>query len=585
MTEVTIDKIILGEIKDFQNKDIVIVEGFNFNQIETIKNIYLKYNSRFKDGQIDTDGNRKYFFNINKNPCKVTSKAIDFDTKDINIQTASGGDQLKTWYFERDLKFWMKDQGFGKVLNRIFSELPIFGSVVLKVIEGKPYFVDLRNFVVEQSADSLEQANYVTEVHHYTPREYKKWADKFGWNNTEKIMELHSETKKPYITVFERYGEDLDGKYKRIFAASIGSKKRDEFTDYGTEKAEVIKTDIVENHPYWEFHLEKISGRWLGVGIVEVLLDPQVRQNELANQLAKATYYASLHVWQSQDPEVNVNIQSEVKSGQILTSDFPISPIDMTERNLSYFAQEVNKWITNRDELTFSYDVVQGERLPAGTPLGSAQLAATMAGSYFDQIRENIGLDIKEFLYKVIIPQFKKENKSEHILRLVGEDLETVRNMMINQKANNSLFEFLARNKKFPTQDQYDIMKTAISERVNQGKEQLIDIPDKFYDNIKYKIDIIITGEQKDTRVTSATKQAILQAITVDPTILQDPARRKLLFSMAEDAGINMNDFVPTEQPSVEGLAERIAPKQGGGGVSKPAIPVVPTQGKTEATL
>ena len=46
---------------------------------------------------------------------------------------------------------------------------------------------------------------------------------------------------------------------------------------------------------------------------------------------------------------------------------------------MTFFTQETQKWNAIRDENTMSYDVVQGERLPAGTPLGSAQIAAICA--------------------------------------------------------------------------------------------------------------------------------------------------------------------------------------------------------------
>jgi len=136
------------EINDFETKEIQVVPGFYFNQKTTLEQIYRYYNGKYEEGDIDEDGDKKYFYNIVKNPCKVFSKAIDFDTKNIRLLTTAGGNELKTWFMERDLKYWMRDKQFGKVLNRIFYELPIYGSVVLKEVSGYLYFVDLRNFIV-----------------------------------------------------------------------------------------------------------------------------------------------------------------------------------------------------------------------------------------------------------------------------------------------------------------------------------------------------------------------------------------------------------------------------------------------------
>src|SRR4030042_5966400 len=216
-------RLINQEKNSFETSNIQIVPCLSFNQKSTIEQIYFYYNSKFQTGEIDEDGDKKYFLNANRNPCKIYSKAIDFDTKNIRLLTAGGGNPLKTWFMERDLKYWMKDQQFGKVLNRIFTELPIFGSVVLKAVKGKLYFVDLRNFVVEQSADSLDHTNYIIEKHPYTVMEFKKVAKEMGWDEA-KVKETIEEFRKmkgvKHIMVYERYGEleDENGtwEYKRV---------------------------------------------------------------------------------------------------------------------------------------------------------------------------------------------------------------------------------------------------------------------------------------------------------------------------------------------------------------------------------
>ena len=209
---------IKNEINDFETEDIEIVDGWNFNQKELLQKIIYYYNSQFLTGQYDDQNDRKYFFNINRNPCDVCTKAIDFDTKNINVLTAGGGLPLKTWFLERDLKFWMKKQNFGRVLNRIFYELPIYGTVVLKVIDGKPFFVDLKNFVVQQDADTLDKSSYIIETHTYNPLEFKKLAKEKKWNNWQAVLDANKEK----ITVYERYGEDEDLKYRRTIIAEGG---------------------------------------------------------------------------------------------------------------------------------------------------------------------------------------------------------------------------------------------------------------------------------------------------------------------------------------------------------------------------
>lgn len=570
------------EVQDFKTKVIHIVPGLTYNQRETLLKIFFYYNSKFQSGEVDDEGDRKYFLNITRNPCKVFTKAIDFDTKNIRLLTAGGGDPIKTWFMERDLKYWMRDKQFGKVLNRIFKELPIFGSVVLKIVDGEPYFVDLRNFIVEQSADSLNESNFIIEIHNFTPANFRQVGKQMKWDK-EKIDEVvklfHEMKDTSHIRVYERYGEVCetkeDGsktyKHKRVFIADVGV---DEFDQYGNlevhHKGVELSSDEYEGHPYWEFHADKVNGRWLGVGVVETLFEPQIKQNETVNLESKSAYFLALHVFQTRDSAFNRNLKGDVRNGETLTVDSEVTEVNISDRNGAFFNEQHRKWMNNRDEMTFAYDAVQGERSPAGTPLGSTQISIGQTLSYFEGIQENVAMDIKEMLYSVILPQFQKENTQEHTVRLVGKDLDQYIDMVKNEMVMKEVIKLAIQSlkgKPFPSNQDKEVIETAVVASIKQGKEKIIDIPKNFYSGLKYDIDIDITGESVDTRVRYATKFAILQAIQADPTMTTDPVKKKFLYSMAEDGGINPNDLFDVETKEMPQI-----PNKGGGGVSAPQM-------------
>lgn len=571
------------EIQDFRTKSIQVVPGLTFNQYEMVKQIFFAYNSKFMTGDIDDDGDRKYYLNINKNPCKVFSKAIDFDTKNIRLLTTGGGDPLKTWFMERDVKYWMRDKQFGKVLNRIFRELPIFGSVVLKVVNGTPYFVDLRNFVIDQTAEDVDSANYIIETHNLTVSQFRKIAAEMRWNPElvhKVIAEFHKMKDMSHIRLYERYGEVCetmpDGSeyysHRRVYFADVGV---DEYDQWGNIEAQhkgiQLASDRYDGTPYWEFHAERMAGRWLGIGVVESLIEPQIRQNELANLQTKTSYWSALRVFQTRDGAINRNLLSDVRNGEVINVDSEITQIDMSDRNLAFFNQEEQKWMRNRDELTFSYDVVQGERLPAGTPLGSAQLAVSQTLSYFEGIQENVALDVKEMLYSVIIPQFEKEQSLEHTLRLVGQDLDQFVDMVKNDLVFKEVVRQAVNYGHIASQEEAELIGMAITQAIKQDKERILKIPMGFYKDLKYDVDIDITGESVDTRVRSATLFAILQAMTTDPTMTTDPVKRKFLYTMGEDGGLNMADYLDVAQPTPANMMPPEA-QGAGGGVSAPAL-------------
>ena len=577
-------KTINREIEDFKSKQVQIVPGLSFNQYDTIQKIFFYYNSKFTSGDIDDEGDRKYFNNIVKNPCKVFSKAVDFDTKNIRMLTSSGGNPLKTWFMERDLKYWMRDIQFGKVLNRIFKELPIFGSVVLKIVDGKPYFVDLRNFVVEQSAEKIDDANHIIEIHNYTVPEFRKIAKKMKWEKEDiddTIKMYHEMKETSHIKIYERYGEVYDEEkdsysYRRLYIADVGVDEFDQYGNLSIAKPGVLLsseeyTQEELEKVYWEFHSERMSGRWLGIGVVETLFEPQIRLNEIANLQSKTSYWAALRLFFSRDSNMAGNLKTEKRNGEVITGDSEITQVDMSDRNLAFFNQETDKWMGNRSELTFSYDVIQGERLPAGTPLGSAQLATQQTLSYFEGIQENIAMDVKEMIYKVIIPQWQKDSNKEHTIRLVGKDLDTYIGMVKGELVLKELIRSMVNFGKFPTNEEKDAVGLAVEESIKQEKEKIITVPKGHYEGVKYDIDIDITGESVDTRVKAAAKFAVIQAITADPTMITDPLKKKILMSYMEDGGINPNDFFDVEKKDMQDMVPN-QPGRAGGGVSAPQL-------------
>lgn len=575
-------KTINREKLEYEQRYITIVPLLLFNQRDTIETIYFYYNSKYKTGQIDYDGDRKYFFNIVRNSCDVTTKAIDFDTKDVKLETADGGDPNVTWYMERDLRHWMSDNEFGKTLNRIFKELPIFGSVVLKEVNGELQFVDLRNFIVDQCADSLDDMNYKTERHDYTPGEFRRVGKKMGWNNIDAVIaDFHKMKETSHIRVYERYGEvektDDQGnkswEYQRLFFADVGVASTDQrtgapipYTGY------LLRSDNWNGHPYWEFHIRKIPGRWLGVGDVELLFEPQVRQNEIANLQSKASYWAALRVFQTKDPAVNRNLFVDTENGEIINVDSDIVQIDMSDRNLAFFNEEYAKWMTNRDELTFNFGVMRGQGIAGSKSAGAVNVAAQMASAYFDLMQEEIALDVKEMIYDVVIPRFLDNNSNEHTLRIVGQDLDKLQEIEIADDLNDKIVGMIGKGK-IPNADEVDLMKSIISTSIKGNKERQQLLPKGFYTDAKYKINIEITGESRDVKAWAQTMMAAIQAITVDPTILTDPTKRQFFLWWLEGNGVSTTDIkIPNQQtPDISSQLSQMAPAQGaGGGVSRP---------------
>ncbi len=590
------------DLDDF-NQEITIADKFTFKQRDIVSDCIRLYNSKYKGGAEDTEGFRKYFKNILRNPCLVTSKAIAFDVSNIQVVAKPGSSKRMAWIFDRDFKYWVKTTGYTKIHGRIFEELPKFGSVVLKKAKGGYHFVDLRNLAVEQQADDLRSAEYVIEQHFYTPAQLRKT----GWDKDkiEEVVAKHRNGEEPYIRVVERRGELPESIVKEggdeekyvyacVYAYMPENISLSRSKEMPTQASGGIVIDIYEEtedmFPYREFHLEKIPGRWLGVGVVEINTDPQIRTNEITNLRAKSSFFASLNVWQTRDNTIDANLRNDVQNGQILKVLDRIERVPTEERNTYAWAEEEGGWARSRDENSMTYDVIRGERLPGNTPLGSAQLAAQMSMSYFEGIRKKIAADLKKFIREDVVGDFLAHNKLEHYVKLAGEDYDKWVDLIIVQKTKLELLDYILFQKgRIPSQAEYDIIKSVVTEKARVGKDVELSIPKNFYKDFDYDIDIVITGQERNTIAEAQNTQLVMQMIQQDSEVLTDPRKKRAFARILDALGLNITDF-ELEEDVNGGLQEMVGERANqsgamGGGVGTGGGPMGQTEIASEPSV
>ena len=94
---------IRNEVKDFNETSVEVVSGYNHNQAEVLKRIELYYSSKFETGSKDSEGFRKFFYNVVHFPCQVATKNIDLDTKDFRLIPESAEAQIPTLILQKEL--------------------------------------------------------------------------------------------------------------------------------------------------------------------------------------------------------------------------------------------------------------------------------------------------------------------------------------------------------------------------------------------------------------------------------------------------------------------------------------------------
>lgn len=536
-------------LKSFYDK-ITMPGGYAFDHVQTIRKIDSYFNGKFESGSKDSAGFRKYFYNIVKPACEVATKFIDLDTKDVMILSEKPDDEYRVWLMQRDLKTWLKEQKIGELLNDIAFDFPKYGTVVIK--QGKDNSwekVNLENMRLDPTACEIDDSPFVYEIHLMSPRE----IDSMPWDK-EQVAYLLAK-KQPQYLIYECYEQNTDSTGKewlRAFKADFLDTRTSAGSQVRTAEAQInlndsylpgvtLYEDEVDELPYRELHWEKVPGRWLGMGFVEYLFDNQVRMNELVNIKARGIYFTSLKVYQTGDETVGRNLLTDVENGDIIKTQGDIRPVVNEERNLSVFNQEEARWDRNTEQKTFSFDIARGGDLPSQTPLGVARLSAGMIASYFELKRENFGLFFKDVILNDVIPQFKKQNWKKHLLKFLGSDSEIniLHRVITEAQVRNAVVKHVLDNGAVPTADEIARERTAFETQIKKQKDFYINVPDGFYDDAEYSIDILITGEQMDAGARIQTLQTALQIIGTNPALLQDKATRGVFFKLLEMVGVS----------------------------------------------
>ena len=562
--------------------------GYTFSHVNVLEQIERNYNSIFEKGDKDTRGFKKYFYNITKPACDIATKFIDLDTKDIILRHQLSDQEWKVWVMMHDLKGWLKKNKFGKLLNQIGMDYPKYGHVFVKKVKGKWHKLNIQNLRFDPSSSSLESDVWFDELHEMTAREISE----MGWNKKE--VDGLLATKKAKYIIYECYEYNYEGekKFKRTFRSGL-FRYQDAGTGSIVEGTEALMADrtrsflpgiiLYEDEVnnltdiYRELKWEEVPGRRLGKGFVEYLFDNQIAENEAENLERKALHYTALHVFQTRDSTVGRNILTDVENGDILRADDPIVPIQNEERNLPAFNSTRQRWSINTVQKTFTTEISRGENLPSRTPLGVANLQASMIASYFDLKREDLGMFVADLIEDAIL-EFKKDQKAAHQVILHGgatgleKFLKAIAKLQVAEKAVN--YAMGPGKGFFPSEEERKREEEKLYLQMTEKKSIDLRVPDKMYDDIKYGLDIITTGEQVDVSQAIQSMQIATQLIASNPMILQNKGTRTMIFKGLELSGLSPIDLNLMEE-AVTSEPQMAMPQGGSVGVPNQAQPMM----------
>ena len=552
---------VINDQFDNYNKVIRITDNYDFDMRKTINKIDLYRSSRFLTGESDSQGNRKYFFNILNGAAWTASKNLDLDIKDIKIVSKDGKDPLKAKLYSLAFHKWAKTNQFSKFLNKLTEFLPSYGWFVAKWVDGQVEYLPAKDVFIYPGVDNLNKSGYVIEEHKMQPKQIRG----FNWNqkeNIEEVIRIYNNTDEAqYIPIKEYSGvvsnQDIDEKYwnkgtdingysdiRGVSAMNLTYK-----TDDLNETISVSLTLHIENREgkksiYKDVGYLDVDGRAMKLGIFELGFPFQERWNQIANEKNLAGKLASKQIFQTRGKTIEQNLMTDTDNGDILKVDAEVTRVDTGVRDLGYYQQEESNLLGLFRNLSNAQEVQTGENLPSGTPFRLGALLDQNSGKLFDFVREKMGIFIKEIMTDWLMPQFEKDMKKdgEMVLELLDEGLmEQLIERDINSRINKVVKKFVLANGRFPTDEERESAVVKLQEEYSK-KDMFVKLTEDILDFEK-DIDIIITGESINVTQKVETISNLTQLLAQNPGILQDPVTKRIFNTLLELTGLNPTDI------------------------------------------
>jgi len=526
----------------------------------TMENLYELIDSysssKFRDGDTDSLGFKKVFYNIVNFPVEVASKMLNISTKDLKATAEDWASYFPAWIMAKELRMWLKNKHFARELNYYTHTWSKYGDLWLKKVKDEVRVVPPQNMIFRPDADSIKNIPLI-EKHEYDVDVLISIGRDNNWENVEQTIKKGEKDGK--VLVYECWFPEgyLDTKENWFIISTLANE---------------VLASAKKDCPYKKLPFEKVPGRLPGKGQIEKLLEEQIYLNRLANYKSQGLHWTSKHIYQTRETKVASNLMTGVEDGDVLFLNDELRPVPVEERNLSFYMAEEQKYENNAFKRTFAAEPISGARAPAGTPLGSTVLQAKMASGFYEQKRQDLADFIKEVLFDWVLPVFKNQKRKEHKL--------LVRSILGSDEGSEELFRALLTQEmnkekgiRRLTSDQARIVKSIKAERL---KNKELEIPKGLYDNIRYDLNIDIVGEAIDTAGRMPTLQTLFQILGSNPTILQDKTIKRILEKMLNMAGFNPNDIIPDEVEYIDTMVQGVSAQRGGSLPSPQTAPEAP---------
>lgn len=579
--------------ENYLDEQIEPVEGLQFNQYDLFRRVNLYINSVFETGNLDERGNDRYFHNLINHRCAHATKNIDLDTKDIYVTAEDERGYAASFIMRAKLRCWMRDTNFADSLNRLGEKLPKYGAVIWKRVKRSEFEkkypggvvvedVDLLDVIFDPTVKRIKDSPLFAHRYLMKPQQVRDKIDD-GWDAdvVEDILRAQKGSLKksqfmrdkgltdagafsltdtiPTIEMYELYGwvpetsipEDWrkeagvgsnpdSNKYVYIMAVL------DAPTGSGGGNVAYLKAIEPDDFPYKDCLLPaRASKRWLPFSIPELLLDLQVRANELINRFFRALRSGSLHLFQTRNQLAHANLFDDAEDGDIIVSKGEITPIALELRAFQQYQVELQNIEAQADKIANTFEIITGENMPTNTPFRLAAQLGANANKIYEQIREECGIFLSEVFNDWIMPDIIESLDAEEILDVFGstDELKFFDESIRRAKMLESVKSYILKTGHLPTVTEFATVEKTLAEEQQRSDRKLKMDKEFLEEAFEYSVRFDVTGETTNKKVDDETLGNLFQIFASNPMVAQDPNARMIMARIMEASGLSPLKF------------------------------------------
>jgi len=552
---------IKNEEKNFQNKGVPIVDGWDFHMYN-----HIRLTTLYKYGQLDSGKtDDKPVENIILPILRVASRLEDINVKDIQPYVDDRENHFKSFLVKKFHDRWARENDIDTLIDRIKDSWIDFGLGVVKNKGKSPEHVPLQSLAFCDQTDIL--SGPICQKHQFSVSQLLemkgRWDDDAidhaivqakKEKSQQQVKAQKQSTPGKYIEVYELHGSfpeewnpkaDNPDPEKYTSQIHVITYYKDES---GREQGIPLYQGAEREDRFDVVKRDEVYGRACGYGGAEELFEQQVWHTYSRIQLKEMLDVAADMIVATNDENLAKRQKlTDRKKGELLEVEdgknvwqVPIQPI-----NWDVF----DKW---REDMRMSaqttgsaQDPQLGAEPKSGTAWGLQRLVVKQ-GQQIHQYRKGLFATFLSRLYRKRFIKYMRDeiNKGDTWLEELSLDEmkwlaeEVSRNDKERQKKKMIL------EGKSPSEAEMEEYKEMLKDKwLGSDNKKFIKTLKNEIENLPMDVKIDIDDKQKDLGAESEKIVSFMRAIVSNPEMLTVPGMDDLLNQVIEYSGLDPVDF------------------------------------------